>query len=133
MDIKQLQPKQGNVDIELDVLEVDDAREFQKFGKAGRVATAQAKDATGDKIKLTLWNDDIDRIKAGDKVKLTNGYVSEWQGELQLTTGSFGKIEVLEKTGDAGDSAAPVYKNYDSGKDDKLLDENVDEENIEEI
>lgn|SRR3989338_4045621 len=133
MDIKQLQPKQGNVDIELDVLEVDDAREFQKFGKPGRVATAQAKDTNGDKIKLTLWNDDIDRIKAGDKVKLTNGYVSEWQGELQLTTGRFGKIEVLEKTGDAGDSAAPVYKNYDSGKDDKLLDENVDEENIEEI
>ena len=133
MDIKQLQPKQGNVDIELDVLEVDDAREFQKFGKPGRVATAQAKDTNGDKIKLTLWNDDIARIKAGDKVKLTNGYVSEWQGELQLTTGRFGKIEVLEKTGDAGDSAAPVYKNYDSGKDDKLLDENVDEENIEEI
>ena len=136
MDIKQLQPKQGNVDIELDVLEIGDAREFQKFGKAGRVATAQAKDATGAKLKLTLWNDDIDRIKAGDKVKLTNGYVSEWQGELQLTTGRFGKIEVLGKTGDAGDSTAPtapVYKNYDSDKDDKLLDENVDEENIEEI
>ena len=124
------------MDIELDVLEVDDAREFQKFGKPGRVATAQAKDTNGDKIKLTLWNDDIDRIKAGDKVKLTNGYVSEWQGELQLTTGRFGKIEVLGKTGDAGDSTAPtapVYKNYDSDKDDKLLDENVDEENIEEI
>ena len=41
---------------------------------------------TGD-IKLSLWNDDTARVKAGDKVKITNGYVSEWQGELQLTTG----------------------------------------------
>ena len=30
------------------------------------------------------------------KVKITNGYVSEFQGELQLTTGKFGKLEVLE-------------------------------------
>ena len=80
MAIKDLQVKQGNVDIELDIVDVGEAREFEKFGRTGKVATAIAKDETGD-IKLSLWNEDIDRIKAGDKIKITNGYVSEWQGE----------------------------------------------------
>ena len=43
-------------------------------------------DGTGE-IKVTLWNEDIDNVKTGDKIQITNGYVNEWQGELQLTTG----------------------------------------------
>ena len=94
MAIKDLKIRQGNVDIVVEIVDVGEPREFDKFGKRGRVATAVAKDETGD-IKLTLWNDDIDKIKAGDKVHITNGYVSEWQGEPQLTTGKFGKMEVV--------------------------------------
>ena len=94
MAIKDLQIRQGNVDIVVEIVDVGEPREFEKFGKAGKVATAVAKDETGD-IKLTLWNDDIDKVKAGDKIHLTNGYVSEWQGEPQLTTGKFGKLEVV--------------------------------------
>ena len=96
MQVKDLKPKQGNVDIVVDVVDVGEAREFQKFGKPGKVATAIAKDETGD-IKLTLWNEDIDKVKAGDKVQLINGYVNEWQGEMQLTTGRMGKLEVIGK------------------------------------
>ena len=92
MQVKDLKAKQGNVEIVLDVIDVGEARSFEKFGKAGRVSTALAKDETGD-VKVTLWNDDIEKVKAGDKIKIANGYVSEWQGEIQLTTGRFGKIE----------------------------------------
>ena len=97
MQIKDLTPKQGNVDVIVDVVDVGIPREFEKFGKAGRVSTAIAKDETGD-IKLTLWNEDIDKVQAGDKVHLTNGYVSEWQGEMQLTTGRLGKLEIVGKS-----------------------------------
>lgn len=96
MAIKDLQAKQGNVDLTFEVIEKGDVREFQKFGKSGRVCNAVAKDETGT-IKLTLWNDDIDKINVGDKVHLINGYVNEFQGELQLTTGKFGKFEVIGK------------------------------------
>ncbi len=98
MQVKDLKPKQGNVDITIDVVDVGEAREFQKFGKPGRVANAIAKDETGD-IKLTLWNEDIEKVSAGDKVHLTNGYVNEWQGEMQLTTGRMGKLEIVGKSG----------------------------------
>ncbi len=94
MQVKDLQPKQGKVEIVLDIVDVSEPREFEKFGKSGRVANAVAKDETGD-IKLTLWNDDIDKVKPGDKVKISNGYVSEWQGEKQLGTGKFGTLEII--------------------------------------
>ena len=94
MEVKDLQPKQGNVEVELEIVEKEEPRTFSKFGKEGRVCNAKAKDSSGE-IKLTLWNEQIDQVKVGDKVKIENGYVNEWQGEMQLTTGKFGKLEVV--------------------------------------
>ena len=131
MQIKDLKPKQGSVDVTVDVVDIGETREFNKFGKPGRVATAIAKDETGD-IKLTLWNEDIDKVKAGDKIHLTNGYVNEWQGEMQLTTGRMGKMEVVGKSEAGSDSVIrtnmPLEK-YDNDKSGEDI--NVEEENIE--
>jgi len=30
------------------------------------------------------------------KIKISNGYVKEWNGELQLSAGKYGRLEVLE-------------------------------------
>ncbi|MBI1970843.1 hypothetical protein HYS47_03780 [Candidatus Woesearchaeota archaeon] len=104
MQIKDLQAKQGSVELTADVIEKGEVRQFQKFGNPGRVCNAVISDASGT-IKLTLWNEQIDQLNVGDKIKITNGYVNEWQGEKQLTTGKFGKMEVLEKG--QGASASP--------------------------
>lgn len=135
MQIKDLKPKQGNVDITVDIVDVGEVREFQKFGKPGRVATAIAKDETGD-IKLTLWNEDIERVKAGDKVQITNGYVNEWQGEMQLTTGRMGKLEVIGKADvDLNkDSDSKIRTNIPTEKSDKDFEKlDVEEEDIEDL
>ena len=132
MQIKDLKPKQGNVDIIVDVVDVGAPREFQKFGKPGKVATAIAKDETGD-VKLTLWNEDIEKIHAGDKVNLTNGYVTEWQGEMQLTTGRLGKIEVVGKSDFdlSKETKSKIYTNMPTKKEEDINNINVEEENIE--
>ncbi|MBW2967532.1 hypothetical protein KY362_03530 [Candidatus Woesearchaeota archaeon] len=103
MFIKDLQPRATKVDVEGEVMEVSDVREFSKFGKAGKVATAFIKDATG-RVKLSLWNEQTEQVKAGDTVKVTNGYVNEFQGEMQLTTGKFGTLEVIPKEDKPEDS-----------------------------
>ena len=97
MAIKDLEVRQGNVDITVEVVEKGEVREFQKFGNTGRVCNANVKDDTGE-IKLTLWNEQIDQVNVGDKVHITNGYVNEFQGEKQLTTGKFGKMEVVSES-----------------------------------
>ena len=97
MEIKDLQPRMGNVDIILNITEKGDVRTFEKFGKSGKVCTTVATDSSG-KISLTLWNDDVDKVAVGDKIQIKNGWVGEYQGELQLSTSKFGTLEVLEKS-----------------------------------
>jgi len=97
MKISELKPNQGKVDIEVTIKNVGEARVFNKFGKDLRVANAIVTDETGE-TTLSLWNDDIDKVKEGDKVKISNGYVSQFNGKNQLTSGKFGNIEILKET-----------------------------------
>lgn len=96
MKINEIQAKQGDVDIDAEVIDKANPREFDNFGKKGRVCNAKIKDDTGA-VSLTLWNDEIDLVDVGDKVRITKGYAGEWQGEIQLSAGKFGKIEIVEK------------------------------------
>jgi replication factor A1 len=122
MNIKDLEPRQGDVDIIVEVVSIENPREFQKFGKPGRVANAVIKDATGE-MKLTLWNEQIDAVHVGDKVHIQKGFVNEWQGEKQLTTGKFGTLEVVEA---AGTQAEPK-----ADQPSEPVREEIDEESIE--
>jgi replication factor A1 len=94
MNISELNPRQGNVNIEGEITELGETKTYNKYGRELRVADAILKDDSGS-IKLTLWNDDATRFKAGNKVRIVNGYVGEFQGEKQLTAGKFGKIEKI--------------------------------------
>ena len=98
MEIKDINANQGNIDIVAELVSKDEPRTFEKFGKSGRVCNAILKDATGE-VKLTLWNDDIDTVNVGDKVHIQNGWCSEYKGEKQLSSGKFGKVEVVEQAG----------------------------------
>lgn len=94
MEIKDVQANQGNIEITAEVLEKGETRTFEKFGKNGRVCSAKIKDASGT-IALTLWNDDIDKVNVKDIISVQNGWCSEFRGEKQLSSGKFGKIEVV--------------------------------------
>ena len=90
--ISELQVGQGSVEVEATVKELEETKTFNKFGKDLKVRNAVVEDDSAS-VKLTLWNDDVDKYNVGDKIKITNGYVNEFQGEKQLTAGKFGKIE----------------------------------------
>jgi replication factor A1 len=99
MKINELQPRQGKVELVATIVDKGKERTFQKENGAGRVANATVQDETGS-IKLSLWNEQIDQVDIGDMISVTNGYVSEFKGEMQLSTGKFGKLEIIkgEKT-----------------------------------
>ncbi len=118
MKISELKPKQGSVELTAEVVEIGTIRTFNKFGKEGKVADAVIKDDSGQ-VKLSLWNEQADRIKAGDTVTIKNGYVNEWQGELQLTTGRLGTIE-----------AVPKAEKVEEAKKDEEPDIDVEEEEL---
>ena len=97
MKISELNIGQGNVIVEGTIKEIGETRTFNKFGRDLSVANAILKDDSGS-IKLTLWNNDIKRFKNDDIIKISNGYVNEFQGEKQLTSGKFGSIEKVSSS-----------------------------------
>ncbi|MBT5739739.1 single-stranded DNA-binding protein, partial [Candidatus Woesearchaeota archaeon] len=94
MEIKDIQPRQGNIDVVVNVVSKDEPRTFDKFGKEGRVCNAVVKDGSGE-ITLTLWNEQVDEVGIGDKIHIQNGWCSEYQDQRQLSTGKFGKLEMV--------------------------------------
>lgn len=46
-------------------------------------------------ITLPLWNGDIDKFKVGDKVVISNGYVTSFKNRIQLNVGKYGRIVKL--------------------------------------
>lgn len=56
--------------------------------------TAILEDSSGS-IALQLWNEQVGTVGEGDTVKIENGYVKEYQGKKQLSTGKWGEIKVI--------------------------------------
>jgi replication factor A1 len=95
--ISELTPESKRVNIRAKVLNVSEAREIpNRFGPTNRVCEATVGDASGCVI-LSLWNDQIGTINAGDNVAIENGYVSLVRGHIRLNTGKYGKITPTEE------------------------------------
>ncbi|MEM3752801.1 MAG: OB-fold nucleic acid binding domain-containing protein [Candidatus Bathyarchaeia archaeon] len=95
MKIKELRNGMKRVNVEAKVIEKSPPREvLSRFSDTThRVSTAVIADETGT-IKLTLWNDQINQVNVNDTVKVENGYVTSFKGEIQLNVGKYGKLTV---------------------------------------
>jgi len=96
MKIVELRPGMKRVDLKGTIVEISESREVTtRFGDVSRVATAVLADDSG-RIKMSLWNENIDRVSVNNTVQIENGYVTTFQGESQLNVGRYGKITVLQ-------------------------------------
>jgi len=95
LKIKELRNGMKRVNVVAKVIEKSDPREVISRYKdeVYRVANAVISDGTGT-IKLTLWNDQIDQVNVNDTVKIENGYITAFRGEIQLNVGRYGKLSV---------------------------------------
>ncbi len=96
LKIAELRFNSRGVYVEGIITEMGKSREVNlRAGGKARVAEAILTDETGS-IKLNLWNEDIRRVKKGDRVRIENGYVTVFKGEKRLNVGRYGKLSVNE-------------------------------------
>jgi len=100
MFVSDLKPNQAVDEITLEIVDMGEAKEFNNFRGTIRVANAKAKDETGQ-CTLTLWNDEIEKYSVGQKIRIKNGWCKEYRGEIQVSSGKYGKIEVLGGEGES--------------------------------
>jgi replication factor A1 len=62
-----------------------------------RVADALVGDETAC-VYMTLWDDKIDAINEDATLRITNGYVNLFRGNMRLNIGKYGSYEVLEES-----------------------------------
>ena len=62
-----------------------------------RVADALVGDETGC-VYLTLWDDNIDKVNEEATLRITNGYINLFRGNMRLNIGRYGKLELLEES-----------------------------------
>src|SRR2546427_959422 len=94
MKVKELRPESKVDVIELTIRQKGDARDFSsRSGSTGKVADAKAVDDEGTEVSVSLWNDEIERVQANDRIRITNGWVREWRGNKQVSAGRDGQLQ----------------------------------------
>jgi ssDNA-binding replication factor A large subunit len=83
-----------NATIEATITAISAVRDVTTSRGASQVADATLQDETGT-ITLTLWGEDTKRYSVGQKLKITDGWVRDFRGKLQISQGRSGKITVL--------------------------------------
>lgn len=97
MKANKVKPGMRSVELELKVIEKSDPHSFvTKKGGRGRVSTAICEDDSGQ-IKVSLWNEDIDRVEEGDQIKIKNGYSRLFKDEVHVSAGKYGELEVIKE------------------------------------
>ena len=93
MEIKDLVANETFDEIVIKIIEKNEPREIVRpIGRSSMVCDLIGEDDTGNTVKITLWNDEIDVVQINDTIRLIDGWVKEWEGQLQVSTGRQGKI-----------------------------------------
>ena len=106
--IRDLRTGMNRVSVKAEVLEIaKPTLVFTRFGNYASVANALIADKTG-KIKLCLWNEQINSISIGDTIQIENASMSTFRGERQLRIGKKGSFRIVE------DSACQLQEVHNS-------------------
>ncbi len=96
--VQGLVDKLGGVDIRLRVVSKSEIRLVKtQDGQEHNVVDVLVGDRTG-LIRLSLWDEKINEVEAGDVIDVKNAYVNRFKGRLCLNIGMFG---ILEKVSDS--------------------------------
>ena len=104
MNIEEAKNQRSDISLEGKIEEKGEARTVNtKYGET-QVCDSYLVDETG-RIKLTLWGEDIGKVKNGDTVCVQGAYTRIWQDEVQLNIPKEnGKLKVISSDDDCDDS-----------------------------
>ncbi len=95
VDTSQAKQMRSKINIEGTIKSKEDVRTInKKDGGTLDVCDALLTDDSGE-IKITFWGEECNKISDGIKIRITNGYTNSFKGEVSLTKGKFGRMEIL--------------------------------------
>lgn len=96
VSIKEARNQRNNINVEGTIKDKSEPRDVTTKYGATQVCDAYLVDDEGEKIKLSLWGDDIKKVKNDDRVSIQGGYTNTYRNETQLNIPrKDGKLEVI--------------------------------------
>ncbi len=96
MNVTDVRPNRVVEDLELTIVEKEAPRDVvTRYGKESRVCVAVSEDAEGNRVNLSLWDGEIDLVRVGMRVRITNGWARTFQQELQVSAGLHGQLVII--------------------------------------
>jgi replication factor A1 len=96
--VEKLGPNSREVNIIVKVVSKSEVRNVTgRDYSVHRVADALVGDETGC-VVLTLWDENIDKINEEATLRVTNGYINLFRGNMRLNIGRYGSYQILEET-----------------------------------
>ena len=95
-NVKDMTENSKNVNATLKVIEIGEVKDIKSQYGDKRVCEVKVADATGS-ILLSLWDDQIGKIAAGDSISIQNGYISVVRNSMRLNIGKYGKMLLSEE------------------------------------
>ncbi|MCW4047780.1 MAG: OB-fold nucleic acid binding domain-containing protein [Candidatus Bathyarchaeota archaeon] len=95
--VGELTPQSRAVNVTAKVVSKSEVREIPlgRDGSPHKVCDALVGDETGS-IYLTLWDDNIEKVNENDTIRVENGYVTLFKGNMRLNIGKYGKLGMAE-------------------------------------
>jgi replication factor A1 len=96
--VGELTPQSRAVNVTAKVVSKSEIREIPmgRDGSAHKVCDALVGDETGV-VYLTLWDDNITKVNEGDSIRVENGYVTLFKGNIRLNIGKYGKLDMAKE------------------------------------
>ena len=95
--VGELTPQSRAVNVTAKVVSKSEVRDIPmgRDGSAHKVCDALAGDETGS-VYVTLWDDNIEKVNENDTIRIENGYVTLFKGNMRLNIGKYGKMATAE-------------------------------------
>jgi replication factor A1 len=96
--VGELTPRSRAVNVTAKVVSKSEIRDIPmgRDGSAHKVCDALVGDETGS-VYLTLWDDNIEKVNEDDTLRIENGYVTLFKGNMRLNIGKYGKMAIAEE------------------------------------
>jgi len=93
VNIRDLKPGMSHVNITAKVLDASEPKQVVTSASVDHeILELEVGDKSGS-MKLVLWDDKIISLKAGDNVKIENGFVTSFKGAWRINVGRYGRVE----------------------------------------
>ena len=96
MKVSELRSRAPVPEMKLEITSKGETRQWANENGQGKVCSCAGKDEDGKEVSVSLWNEQIDEVNEGDSVEISDGWCSEFRGQLQVSTGKKGTLKILK-------------------------------------